>query len=420
MIGTGGLHHNRPPGSLVRIGRWQLWEQGKLLIGYVLAVDLIAAAGTVYSFLWIPIDQANWFVFGMLMIGVLIYTEASRPIEREPHARPNTPHPDANSVWTFAAILLVHPGLAAIVIATCYATLWFRMNPRTIYREVFSGSATVVAGQAAYVFIAGTSQQFFADMARNPAVFGTVVAAGVIFLLVNTVLITVAVFSSMRGAALREALAEPGDYAFEAATIGLGVLMAWAIADWPVAALLVAAITLVLHRSVLIRHLREKARTDGKTGLLKADAWAESVTTVLARRSHSASLLMIDIDHFKQVNDEYGHLVGDEVLCAVADTLKAEVRACDLVGRYGGDEFVVFLPATPAVDAMAIAERIRRQVTKNTPDSIVDSSVSIGVSAGGDESGDEVGSLDDLLHAADLALYEAKDAGRNRSAMSTA
>jgi diguanylate cyclase (GGDEF)-like protein len=415
MIGTGGPHRNRAAGSLTRIGRWQLWEQGKLLVGYVLVVDLIAVAGAVYSFLWMPVDQANWFVFGMLMIGVMIYTEASRPIEREPRAR-NTPHLDANSVWTFAAILLLHPGLAAIVIATCYATLWFRIGPRTIYRHVFSVSATVVAGQAAYVFIAGISRQSFADMARNPAVFGIVVAAGIIFLLVNSALITVAVFSSMRGAHLREALAEPGDYAFESATIGLGVLMAWAIADWPVAALLVAAITLVLHRSVLIRHLREKARTDGKTGLLKADAWAESVTTVLARRSREASLLMIDIDHFKQVNDEYGHLVGDEVLCAVADILKAEVRGNDLVGRYGGDEFVVFLPATPAVDALAIAERIRRQVAENTPDSIVDSSVSIGISA----RDDEIDSLDDLLHEADLALYEAKDAGRNRSAMSTA
>jgi diguanylate cyclase (GGDEF)-like protein len=405
---------------VTQIGRWQVWEQGKLLLGYVLAVELIAAAATVYSFFWIPVDQANWLVFGMLMVGVLIYTEASRPIAREPRSGAGSPHLDANSVWTFAAILLLHPGLAAIVITTCYATLWFRMNRRTVYRQVFSVSATVLSGQAAYVFVNGLSHQSFADMARNPATFSTVVAAGIVFLLVNTVLVTVAVFSSMRGARLREALAEPGDYAFEAATIGLGVLMAWAIADWPVAALLIAAITLVLHRSVLIRHLREKARTDGKTGLLKADAWAESVATVLARRSREASLLMIDIDHFKQVNDEYGHLVGDEVLCTVADVLRAEVRTDDLVGRYGGDEFVVFLPATPAVDALAIAERIRRQIAENTPKSIVDSSVSIGVSARGDEGGDETGSLDELLHAADLALYEAKDAGRNRSAMSTA
>jgi diguanylate cyclase (GGDEF)-like protein len=401
---------------VTRIGRWQLWAQGKLLLCYVLAVDLIAVAATAYSFFWIPIDQSNWLVFGMLMIGVVLYTEASRPIEKEPRARASMPHLDANSVWTFAAVLLLHPALAALVIATCYATLWFRMNTRTAYREIFSASAAVIAGQIAHAFLAGNGNAPFDEMTRNLATFTAVVTAGIIFLLVNTVLVTLAVFGSMRGARVWDALAEPGDYAFEAATIGLGVLMAWAIADWPITALLVAAITLVLHRSVLIRHLREKARTDGKTGLLKADAWAESVTTVLSRRGRSASMLMIDIDHFKQVNDEYGHLVGDKVLCSVADILKAEVRANDLVGRYGGDEFVVFLPATPAVDALAIAERIRRQVAERAPRSSVDSSVSIGVSVRDD--GD--GSLDELLHAADLALYEAKDAGRNRSAMSTA
>ncbi|MBP2321374.1 diguanylate cyclase (GGDEF)-like protein [Kibdelosporangium banguiense] len=416
MIGFGGFRRNRSIRLTEQVSRWQLWDVGRSLIGYVLAVDLIAAGGVAYSFAWTPIDQANWFVFGMLMIGVVLYTEASRPIEREPRVRTSTPHLDANSVWTFAAVLLLHPGLAAIVIVTCYTALWFRVGRRIVYRQVFSVSATVLSGQAAYLFLAEAGHQSFADTTRSPTGFAVVVAAGCLFLLINTVLITTAVLSTMPGARLREALAEPGDYALEAATIGLGVLMAWAVVDWPIAVLLITAITLVLHRSVLIRHLREKARADGKTGLLKADAWAESVTMALTRRSPSAGLLMIDIDHFKRVNDEYGHLVGDEVLRAVAGTLKAEVRASDVVGRYGGDEFVVFLPATTATDAMAIAERIRRRVAENAPRSTMDCSVSIGISARDDGNS----TLDDLLHAADLALYEAKDAGRNRSAMSTA
>jgi diguanylate cyclase (GGDEF)-like protein len=396
-------------GGFVR--KWLLWQQRRSLSYYLLAVDLVVALAWVGTFVTIPIRNRDWIILGVLIACVVIYTEVSRPIEKW-RDRASNPHVNLSSVWMFAGVLLLHPGLAAVLTATCFGYPWIRVYRRTIHRQVFNVAVMTFSSFSARMFLDWVEPVPFDEMSRDVRTFSLIVAAAAVFLIVNTALVAVAVFNAARGVRLRDAMAVPSDVAIESATIGLGILLAWAIADWPVALCLVVGVTLVLHRSVLIRQLREKARADGKTGLLNAEAWIQSAGAELARRA-DASLLMIDIDHFKRINDQHGHIAGDEVLCAVADTLKAEVRANDLVGRYGGDEFVVFLPGTDGADAMAIAERIRHSVTRP---SVVDSSVSIGIAVH-DGSGT---SLDDLLRVADLALYEAKDAGRNRSAMSTA
>ena len=107
---------------------------------------------------------------------------------------------------------------------------------------------------------------------------------------------------------------------------------------------------LVLHRAVLVHQLAEAARTDLKTGLLNAAAWHTQAERALSRNRRDDSprgVLVLDLDHFKRVNDTYGHLAGDNVLVAVADALRGEVRDRDLVGRFGGEEFVVLLAALP-------------------------------------------------------------------------
>jgi diguanylate cyclase (GGDEF)-like protein len=123
---------------------------------------------------------------------------------------------------------------------------------------------------------------------------------------------------------------------------------------------------------------------------------------------------MIDLDHFKRVNDTHGHLVGDAVLREVADTLCDQVREVDAVGRFGGEEFVVLLPGAALPDALRVAERIRSAIADLTvaegSAAVSTLSASIGVSvhpvAGA--------VLDQVLMAADNALYEAKRGGRNR------
>lgn len=135
------------------------------------------------------------------------------------------------------------------------------------------------------------------------------------------------------------------------------------------------------------------------------------------RMHEPIALMMVDIDHFKHVNDHYGHPAGDEVLCSVVSVLRERVRAQDLVGRYGGEEFMVLLPDTDLAGAEQLARELCKAVETSRcmaqgagPGGIV-VTVSIGVFGGHLESGD---SWDMLIAAADRALYEAKNNGRNR------
>jgi diguanylate cyclase (GGDEF)-like protein len=177
-----------------------------------------------------------------------------------------------------------------------------------------------------------------------------------------------------------------------------------------------------LQRGALMREMETAATTDAKTGLLNAVAWEHLADRELARARrdrYALSVLIIDIDRFKRVNDQYGHLVGDQVLRRIGKTISAEVREYDGVGRFGGEEFVVLLPEVDAVESMVIAERIRSRINRLRVSDLVEGmaadaddrlSVSIGVTSSVFGAED----VADLLREADTALYRAKAEGRNR------
>ena len=133
------------------------------------------------------------------------------------------------------------------------------------------------------------------------------------------------------------------------------------------------------------------------------------------RLGEPMAAMMIDIDHFKRVNDTYGHLVGDQVLRVIAGLCNKRMRKYDLLGRYGGEEFVVILPHTTIAQALTTAERIRENISQTeikTTESTINVRVSIGVAA----LTKKMETLESLLDQADRALYQAKDTGRNRVA----
>jgi diguanylate cyclase (GGDEF)-like protein len=164
--------------------------------------------------------------------------------------------------------------------------------------------------------------------------------------------------------------------------------------------------------------LRFEAMHDSLTGLLNRGAVLEQLTKELvraSRRGAPVSVLMGDLDHFKVINDTYGHAAGDAVLRETARRLKAGVRAYDSIGRLGGEEFVAVLPECDAKTGLSVAQRLCRALA-DTPTQYqgksIAHSISIGVAAT-----DQFGSAraDELMRAADSALYRAKHAGRARA-----
>jgi two-component system cell cycle response regulator len=165
--------------------------------------------------------------------------------------------------------------------------------------------------------------------------------------------------------------------------------------------------------------LREQATHDGLTGLLNRSAIMEVLHNEVARSrrgSQPLSILMVDLDHFKLVNDEFGHLAGDAVLREASARMRAVVRRYDSVGRYGGEEFLVVLPGCDSVAAAAEAERLRLSLS-STPFVFVNGTCALTGSIGYVCSTNaDAGGADSLIRLADDALYGAKDRGRNRSA----
>lgn len=166
---------------------------------------------------------------------------------------------------------------------------------------------------------------------------------------------------------------------------------------------------------IMENQLRIEASTDKLTGFLNHEYILNRLRQTMeddAKANHPTSLMMADLDHFKQVNDTYGHLVGDKVLMEVARRLDTAVRDFDILGRYGGEEFLIVLKGTPLATALSVAERIRTHVAAG-PVSLhgglkINSTISIGVSSRRPD--DDV---DEFLRRADEALYAAKSAGRN-------
>ena len=163
--------------------------------------------------------------------------------------------------------------------------------------------------------------------------------------------------------------------------------------------------------------LENLAHTDFLTGLNNRRYFMKKVQQELTRAlryQSKFSLLMFDIDFFKQVNDSYGHHIGDIVLQKVADYCQKTVRSVDIIGRIGGEEFAVFLPESDYENALDVAERLRKGIEETLLASVGDKEIHVTVSIGL-VSADSAGrSIDELLDLADKALYEAKTSGRNK------
>src|SRR5208282_4436566 len=175
------------------------------------------------------------------------------------------------------------------------------------------------------------------------------------------------------------------------AQIDLGIVITVVVAVNPVLAVFAVPTVLLARRFMMHPQLVAQSRIDTKTGLLNAATWESEAEAEIARAVRTRSQLsvaLVDIDHFKAVNDTYGHLVGDKALRAVTDALREQLRSYDLAGRFGGEEFVILLPQTREENALSIAERLRTHiadmavpVSDDKPDDCIRLTVSVGVAS---------------------------------------
>jgi diguanylate cyclase (GGDEF)-like protein len=390
------------------------------VLAYYLALLAWGLIGT-------PLRAADAVLFAALLACGAACIEATRRL-----GIPADASGDLLAVWWLPVVLLLPPVYALLAPIPLGLLLESRVRPNAgpRYRQAFGVAALGLSGAAASVAFArfGPRPDAVRDVTQwvshpgqdawftRPLTAGVAVLCGALFCVLNAALLAMAARVSAPAAAPRRVLRDPESLILDVTGVCVGVLVTIACALSPVLLFVALPPVILLQRSLLHQQLRTAARTDGKTGLLNASAWqreADAETGRAVRTGQPLALLLIDADHFKRINDTHGHLAGDQVLAGLAGVLRQQARGCDLVGRFGGEEFVVLLPGAGPAQARAAAERLRSQVSAMAvavAGGEVRVTVSIGVAVLGPHGDDIRG----LLATADIALYQAKESGRNR------
>jgi diguanylate cyclase (GGDEF)-like protein len=373
---------------------------------------------TGWEFAVTPLKTGNLILFAALLGAAVICIEAMRRL-----GQPSGVSRDLLSAWWLPIALLLPPLYALLAPFVIGGVLYLRARRLPVYRLVFSSAALGLAGVATSItFHAVVPEATLVTLngphawLTRPSVVLAAVGSAVLFAVVNTCVVAVAAHLAEPGAPLAKVLWDRETLLLDLTESCVGILVAISCALSFLLLLVALPPVILLQRSLMHQQLAAAARTDPKTGLLNATAWqreADGEVTRALRSVTPLALLLIDVDHFKRVNDSHGHLRGDEVLRALAAELRQQVRESDVVGRFGGEEFTVLLPRTDAAGACRIAERLRSSaggLSIGAEAARINVTVSIGVSVLSQHGND----LFELLAAADVALYRAKDAGRNQ------
>jgi len=408
------------------VSGWPIWQLRPWLvafIGLVTAVYVAAIATAAAVGPW-PQPWHNLWLCGALLLCTALTVEITKRLGENAGLIK-----DVYTVWELPLAIMLPPvyALAAPILRFTLTQLRIRRIP--LYRRVFSAAVVGLAnGSASLVFHAITSQRAgIAPTAGSPATLWLLAVglAALTLWTVNTSLLFPAIKGADPTVTLRELYLARESVINDLAELCVAVLVTLGVVVTPLTILLACPFVTLLQRSFRHGQLVNASRVDTKTGLLNAGTWEREAATEVARAVRtrtSLAVALIDIDHFKAVNDSFGHLAGDRALRTVARALAIPLRDYDLVGRFGGEEFALLLPQTKALDAYRIAERIRTHIG-SMPITVSDDagaepvrlSISIGVAALGAQWDSSSGAqLTELLAAADGALYQAKRGGRNQ------
>jgi diguanylate cyclase (GGDEF)-like protein len=408
------------------VSGWPIWQLRPWLVAFIgLVVAVYAAAiGVAVTVAPWPEPWQNLGLFGALLLCTALTVELTKRTGENAGLIK-----DVYGVWELPLAILLPPVFTLVAPIFRFTLTQLRIRPVPLHRRVFSAAMMGLSNaSASLVFHAITGQPFGAAPGiGSPATLWLVaVALGAATLwIVNTSLMFPAIKGSDPAATLRGTILARESVQNDAAESCVAVLVTLGIAVTPLTILFAFPFVTLLQRSFRHVQLVNASRVDTKTGLLNAGTWEREAANEVARavRTHtSLAVALIDIDHFKVVNDSFGHLAGDRALRTVARALPIFLREYDLVGRFGGEEFALLLPQAKALDAYRIAERIRAHIG-SMPITVSDDpgaepvrlSISIGVAALGARWDSSSGAqLTELLAAADGALYQAKRDGRNQ------
>jgi diguanylate cyclase (GGDEF)-like protein len=406
---------------------WAWWQLPWLLRCYVGVVPIAAAVLACLAAVettWHAADAAKF----VLLLGCGLISVAATPRVVYRHGGMTR---DFITVWVLPIAILLPPFYAMVAPIPLYVLTQFWVFRGVVYRRVFTVGAIALAYGAASVLFRAFPASFAGGAigtgthaltwAVAVAIAEQVARRGHQILIMGGIKLSNPATRVIPQELNREALV--ADFT----EFDLGVLITIVVAVNPVLAIFAVPTVLLVRRFMMHGELLAQSRIDTKTGLLNASTWEEEAATEIARAVRTGiplALALVDIDHFKLVNDTYGHLVGDKALRAVTEALRSQLRAYDLAGRFGGEEFAILLPHAREVDALAVAERLRVYIAdlsipvRDNDESgpFVRVTISVGVAALDGASRELTG----MLAAADAALYHAKETGRNKTHVVTA
>ncbi len=346
-----------------RMSGWAIWQFPRTLRLYLLVVEAAAVVVFVHYAMHTSIALHD-VALAVTLLGCAVLTLEALRRSGEPTGLMN----DMEAAWALPMAFLLPPLyvlLAPIPLTIAQQLLIRRTEP---YRRIFSAAAIGLSYVSAAVLFHQLAHAplSWSMLAAHPAsTVGIMLLGGAVYSVVNTLLVVIAMRLRSPEMTLREFLFDRETRKLELVETTSGVIVS-------ILAALSAAIVpvalppfLLLQRSLLHEQLRSEARTDAKTGLLNAAAWnreAERQIGQATRTEKPLAVLLLDIDHFKQVNDTYGHLVGDQMLRVIATAIQEEVRTYDVAGRFGGEEFVLFLTDADSARAHIVAERLRDRI----------------------------------------------------------
>jgi diguanylate cyclase (GGDEF)-like protein/putative nucleotidyltransferase with HDIG domain len=382
---------------------------------YIWIVMLGAATLSVASLFTLTIRPTQWITF--LLLSILAIFAQVRAVQGPNHILfHGTP------IFLFAGVLLLDPFLFILLVVISHGAEWLKerwlgsQHLRAGYLQPYNIAKNSLAGMAAHWMYVVLAERISMFPILSPVLL--IIIAALVYLLVNNLLLG-QVLVLARGLSGRTSGVLDGENLIsELVLLLLGgvVALLWELS--PAFIPLAISPLLLIYRALMVPQLREEAQTDSKTGLLNARYLSKVLNDELERTRRFGlpfSIIMVDLDNFRNINNAYGHFAGDVVLAGIAKMIREVIRNYDIAGRFGGEEFMIGLPETDAVQAQVIAERVRMAIesaefgmpTSPTPIKIT---TSLGLAC----SYHDAVTLEELMQEADAAVYQAKHQGRNR------